>query len=295
MPTLEELRSLESISAANLEDGDYTPMFEASSNRVRPITEAERRKTVAVVADDAPVNETKATLTVNPAGANNSVDYTAVANGTGGEAVSVRYTAPVQASLDVSVAGKAITVACGTKHRMVVTGTLVPDATGDLISAGEVNSHHFWSTDGTINPAAVGAWVMLILQLDGTGVLERWTGGSIDGFWVSSDTGDWPDGLTYVADSALETGTPVVAAALPTAQQVLDAVEASTEATALVTVAANGTVTGAVAAVTAANLAGGVDATTSPAPLIITDDNLYVNTGTFALPVWKEAALSALS
>lgn len=212
-----------------------------------------------------PVNAVRASLTVNPTGTNNSVDYTAVVYGIAGENVSVAYTAPVQTGLDVSVSGDAITVACGTKHRMVVTGTLSPDATGTLVYAGDDNDVKMWSSDGTRdNPPSSGSYTVImsfmIAETLYWKIIHYTDGGEPDGIWISEEYKEFPDGLSYVIHDT-ETGTPTVTAALPTAQQVIDAVEADAEASDLVTPAANGTVTGAVAAVAAAHLSGGVDGT----------------------------------
>ena len=65
-----------------------------------------------------------ATLTVDPAGADNSVLYTAREAGAGGEDISVAYAAPSGASLVVAVVGNAITV--------------TPRLTGSISTAGEV-------------------------------------------------------------------------------------------------------------------------------------------------------------
>lgn len=211
--------------------------------------------------DGVPVNAVRATLTVNPTGTNNSIDYTAVAYGIAGENVSVAYTTPVQAGLDVLVSGDAITVACGTKHRMVVTGTLSPDATGTLVYAGEdVIGNRYWTTDGNLINSPTGVWVSLMWVPESYGAyLTMYEDDLVTGEWTLDTLADWPEG-TYIAINS-ETGTPTVTAALPTAQQVIDTVQANAEASALVTPAANGTVTGAVAAVAAANLSGGVDGT----------------------------------
>lgn len=67
----------------------------------------------------------KATATINPAGANNSVKYTARAGGYEGERVSIRYLdpgAPSQA-LSVSVNDKAITVSLATDGGGAITST----------------------------------------------------------------------------------------------------------------------------------------------------------------------------
>lgn len=217
--------------------------------------------------DGEPVNAVQATLTVNPDGVNNSIDYTAVAYGIAGHNVSVRYTAPAQAELDVSVADNAITVACGTKHRMVITGTLSPDVTGTLVYAGTIvgdnGSLHVWSSTGTIEPEDADPFIRLIGGTTTEGdfcSLERYASVTWDAAWNSTTAAVFPDGLTFEALNE-ETGTPVVTAALPTAQQVIDAVEANAEASALVTVAANGTVTGAVAVIAATYLTCGVDGT----------------------------------
>lgn len=218
-----------------------------------------------------PVYAAAAAATINPTGADNSVTWTAASVGLAGNDISVTYATPAaSAETVVSAVGNDVTVTPGTKARMVVTGTLSPDATGTLVYAGE-DIALSWSSDGAMTAPESGDWVILRLQPDGTGVLEHWTDGSRDGLWISSDTGDWPDGLTYVADDA-ETGTPTVTAGISSAQQVIDA-----SALSFVTQTASGTVTGAVAAVARTVLTGGVDATEGAAgDQMFDDDNRYL-------------------
>lgn len=283
MPTFDDARSLEPITAANLEGGDIDFVFEASSNRVRPVLYSERRKTVAQVAESAPVNAAVATLTVSPAGANNTITYDAVTAGAAANDITIAYTTPVAATLTVSVANQAVTVAAGTKHVMTLTGVTNPVSASVLTYAGEVDGYQTWSSGPTFDTEGV----YLTLSPTGVGSINVYSGGNTVGNWTSSDTGEWPDGLTYVADDA-ETGTPSVAASIPTAAMVVTAVGDSPDAFALVDPTPVDDVTGAVAAYAADNLAGGVDPTAATSPLIFTTTMGYVNVGTVAAPVWNE-------
>ncbi len=223
------------------------------------------------VYDGEPVNAVSAYVTLNPAGADNSIYVEAKVLGVAGNDFTVAITTPVQAAITTSVDGENVVVACGTKHRMVVTGTLDPNAAGTLIYAGQNEGypiHPDFSTDGTNSIPESGNFIRLIPSGSGATTiwaLEMYTDGVITGIWASSTAAAFPNGLTYVADDT-ETGTPVVTAALPTAAQTIAASENT-----LVTLAASGTVTGTIAAVTSTALAHGLDGTPAQLGRLATD------------------------
>lgn len=217
-----------------------------------------------------PVHAVAASAALDPTGADNTVTLTSQSVGLEGNSLRAAMTIPTDATISVSKTGEVVSIAAGSKHRMVVAGTLDPAVSGTLIYAG-FSIANVWSSDGNMTAPASGAWVNLTLQPDGTGVLAHWTDGSRDGFWVSSDTGDWPNGLTYVADDA-ETGTPTVTASAPTAAQVVAAVNSAG-----LDVTASGTGTGTVAAVTTTAFTGGRYATLGSAGDQLFDDtNRYL-------------------
>lgn len=217
-----------------------------------------------------PVHAVAASAALDPTGADNTVTLTSQSVGLEGNSLRAAMTIPTAASISVSKTGDVISIAAGGKHRMVVAGTLVPNAAGELISAGEVNSLPAWSTDGTTDPAAEGAWVM-IAKPTSAWQIRYYLNGEIAGTWTASNAGDWPNGLTYVADDA-ETGTPTVTASAPTAAQVVAAVNSAG-----LDVTASGTGTGTVAAVTSTAFTGGRYATTGSAGDQLFDDtNRYL-------------------
>lgn len=195
-----------------------------------------------------------ATLLVDPAGADNSVLYTAKTAGPGGEAISVAYATPAaQATTTVAVSTNAITVTPGDKARMVVTGTLTSDGStpvtfDPLLYAGISNTKPAFTPDASaINLSGDElAWVNL---------LNQWQirkNGSV--LFLSSDAVATPDLVTTWVAQGSATGTPTITAGISNAAQVIAAVNASSPASALVTASASGPSTGPVAAVAATNL-----------------------------------------
>lgn len=226
-----------------------------------------------------PVHAAAAAATINPTGADNSVTWTAASVGLAGNDISVTYVTPAEsAETLVSAVGNDVTVTPGTKARMVVTGTLSPDATGTLVYAGTIEgdngSLHVWSSTGTIEPGDADPFIRLTGGTTTEGdfcSIERYASATWDAAWNSTTAAVFPDGLTFEALNE-ETGTPTVTAGISSAQQVIDA-----SALSFVTPTASGTVTGAVAAVARTVLTGGVDATEAAAgDQLFDDDNRYL-------------------
>lgn len=80
---------------------------------------------VEIVGAAAPTASAQATLTVNPAGAENGLTFTAVEYGATGNDISIAYVNPGanDAALSVSVSGKAITVSLATGGAGAITST----------------------------------------------------------------------------------------------------------------------------------------------------------------------------
>ena len=248
------------------------------------------------VATGSPVNGVAATLTVDPAGSNNSVLYTAAATGTTGNAISIAYTSPAAGSLTgVSVTGPAISVTPVTNARVTTTGT-----TPALAECGAVNygaGLKVYNSDGQLSYAPPGfgavtgrtAWYS-----DGTAwFVWQWnTAGTVLYAATITSAAATPDLVVGTWTVTTGTGQPVITAATTTAAQVIAAINATPAAAALVIASAYGTVTGPVASFSAANLSGGVTQTPGiPGCMSVDASYLYVvnSAGT-----WKKLALSSL-
>jgi hypothetical protein len=189
-----------------------------------------------------------ATLTTALAGTNNDLVYTERGAGT---KVSITYPTPAaQATTGVSVAGSAITVAPGTKARMLVLvggDELIFVANGEMASGNDGIPRPVWTFGGLPfatamdgeNPkgrlrAHFSGWELSATNLAGSAIVET-PSSTPDVF----DEADWPD-VQFASVSPLTSS----------AAQVKAAVEASTAASALVTVAnaSGNNGTGAVAA-----------------------------------------------
>jgi hypothetical protein len=194
-----------------------------------------------------------ATLLVNPDGTNNSFDVTAQTAGNLGNLLSFQIFSPiVSAATTVSIIGnKQIRVQPGTKARMIITGTLTdgtsPVTFPTLFYAGVNGGLEYWTDTGNVDSFDYSAF----------GIPTDWnlnttigTGAS----WSSGDSYNYPDSAEYTP-SGDATGTPIVTAGISSAAHAIAAVNAATD---IVTAAANGTVTGAVAAYAETFLAGGL-------------------------------------
>ena len=284
MPSLEDARILQPVTAATLDTLDLFYVYGAGVNDPLKLTVPEFRKTLFNVAGEAPVNAAAGVCTLDPTGADNTVTLTL--DTLGATTATGVITTPASAAITFTLAGTVYTIAAGAKHRMVISGTTSPDANQTLIPAGEINGFPAWSTDGS-DTAGVGSWTLLSKSTSYQ--VSHFSSGVLDGSWTATEDDEFPDGLTFEADDT-ETGAPVVTASPPTAAQVVAAVNDAD-----IGVTASGSGSGAVAAKSSTAFTGGVDATTSSSFVIATTTTLYVNVGTYAAPVWKEAALSALS
>lgn len=205
-----------------------------------------------------------ATRLVDPAGADNSVLYTAKAAGAAGELISIEYAAPAtQATTTVAVVGNAITVTPGTKARMVVTGTLTRDGSTPVVTGEMLNYDH--TNDGKpVYNDFVGSYI----NISWSNYDSQWTiflppfiGGAS---WVSIGSPvATPDLVVTWVPVSPATGIPTVTALTSSASNVIRAINnhvlapsenASPEAAALVTASDSGPSTGPVAQVAAAFL-----------------------------------------
>ena len=202
-----------------------------------------------------------ASLIVDPTGADNTVLFAADVAGTGGNAISVAYAAPaVQATTTVAVVGNAITVTPGTKARMTISGPVTFTNT-ELKHGGTINSKPYWKSTGWSEggPNATGA---AAIYYNGT----KWIVFSEGQYSAElTSSASFPDGLTGFTVT-FGSGAPVMVAATTSAAQVITEINGfSAPSASLVNAYAVGTVTGAVAAVTAANLTGGTTGVTPSA------------------------------
>jgi hypothetical protein len=236
-----------------------------------------------------PVHAVAASVALDPTGANNTVTLTADAVGFAGNSLRAVMTVPTSAEIVATKSGDTVSIAAGSKHRMVVTGTLDPDATGTAVYVGLVGDTKVWTTDGTLTPAAEEGWIRVEIEPGELALIRYYFGGSLEGQWISTETGEWPDGLTFQPDGA-ETGDATITTAAPTAAQVVAAVN-----TAALGVTASGAGTGAVAAVTATAFTSGRDATLGSAGDQLFDDtNRYLaatDVGPTSTAGWKTTAL----
>jgi len=200
----------------------------------------------------APVANHAALSVEFPSGA--ILTFTAVATGQDGAAVTVAATTPVAATVTLTAAGSAVSVAAGAKARMIVTGELWDNADNaittpiTLLFAGVANGKPSWSLDGAaFDPnESVPSFP------------ARWWTGSGWMLYIPTATSDWySDGDAGDADfgegsvngpgsfGTIVPQTATVTAATASATQVAAAVNASSS---LVTAAAGGTAGAAVAA-----------------------------------------------
>jgi hypothetical protein len=277
----------------------------------------------------APTNAVVATLTVDPAGANNSMTYTAKRKGAYGNGIHVAYATPLtpSAALSVGVVGKVITVNLatgpGTVQVETATVTAAAGATSNGNLAVTVTSALLVSPaavqvalDTTMDTATkVAAAIAAALTADPVlGALWTFVGNAATIVMTrkaaQAAANDVTEnlaiaaglGVTAAANSA--NSTPGVAsAATSTAAQVKTAIEASAAAAALVTVANAGgdNGTGACAAVADAPMTSGVDGTDGePWECVVYGGWVYINVSddaanTGAVDTWYKHQLTLVT
>jgi hypothetical protein len=246
----------------------------------------------------APTLSAAASATLDPAGADNTILVDAVENGTAGNLISVAITTPVQADLSVSVAGNTITVAAGTKHRMLLTYASGPfSGTFELLYIGLDNSgKRIWIfDDGTTEHIITdttedtpGSFEVLVSSSNGVDEAEAETA---DGYF-------WPDEASGSLVATVGDVAPTIAASTPTALQVDLAIKASTAASALILVDAEAVTSGAgaVAALSAVTLTGGADTTPGIIGSERVDSSFLYKVVAIqdGAPVWRKIAHQAL-
>ena len=218
----------------------------------------------------APVTVTTASATLEPAGENNSILFTAVQAGPAGNDITVTIQEPGNfADIQIVVTGTNIAV---TPPRLVsVSGTLNPDAAVVLKYGGVVGGMDFWTSDGNLNVTILNVYPYQMIvpsEEDGFWTLTYYEDQFTPYNWTSTDVPDLVQDSTGWAASPPATGIPSFAEITATAQEIIDAVNADESASLLVT-AANGSGsdgTGQIAAVTATNLSGGSSTSSVYAP-----------------------------
>ena len=217
--------------------------------------------------DGAPITAATATLTVDPTGTNNSVLFTAAHDGAAYNAISIAYAAPaLQAGTSIALVGSAFTITPSTKDQMVISAITTPtSANRTLLYAGidPVSGSKIWTHDGNQSTVFPAGGAMLYCTGGVWWYLSRSAGSLITDYQATkTSAATWPDTLTAWTVTMGGVGSPTVTAATTTAAQLIAAVNASTAFTnGTVIASAVGTVTGIVAAVSSANLAGGITGT----------------------------------
>lgn len=218
-----------------------------------------------------------ASVTLDPAGADNSIALTAVEAGAAGNDITVEIlSSATQETTDVSVVSDAITVTPGSKARMIVSGTLT-DGTDPVVFpelyAVEGSPEAIWTSDGSASFALSGDWYS-VKSVAAFGAVSTWslrqyTDGALISAWITGSA-PWPPSSGWTPTGAC-TGTPTISDGTSSAAQVIAAINGNGAASALVTASASGASTGAVAAVSATNLSGGSGTALASPPAIQAD------------------------
>lgn len=208
-----------------------------------------------------------ASATLDPTGGSNAVTFTAVSPGEEGNLISVAYASPAAATeATVSVSGGNITVTPASKARMVVSGIVSPAAANGEYAWDGTNFSKagFLFTVGTYGGIpGTTCWI-----LSGEGLVAPT-------YFRSDGYSTYPDGeATWTAVYGGASGTMVVTAGATSAAQVIEAVNADEDASALVVATASGVVTGAVAAVAQTFLSGGGEGSAIVSTASITYDDV---------------------
>jgi hypothetical protein len=193
--------------------------------------------TLTVTGHGLAVTDGAVKATLDPAGANNGIVVTAVSGILSGE-YSVEILAPSALDeIDVSLVGKKFTVSPLSDSRILVTGTISPDATGAMVNAGipeiDGNGIEAYSTDGNQEAPASGRWnrlfwspfdaIRYVSYVDGVYDCE-W--GSLDGGSDSVPTINIWEATNWIAVGT-ETGTPLFGQLDSSAAQVITAMNAT--------------------------------------------------------------------
>lgn len=292
MSNLNDAPDLQTLTASGVTATDLFYVWDTSALVAKTITFTEQRKLTLEVVESAPDNGVAASVTLNPHGDNNTIHITAATAGTAGNSLTAAIeieTGSFALLTNVFLVGNAITIRAGSKYRMLVTGSLSPDLTGEYVST-------YTDTvplSGKGDYAKAGNPLIRIFWNTGD---DKWQIQSLlnaGNYWESSEDVATPDLVTSWTAIGSATGTPTVTASAATAAQVIAAGNAALEETFENGSGSDGS--GAVAAVSLHEFSGGAVGTVSNAPFLVNGSMLYVNVGTVAAPEWKEKELDNLS
>jgi hypothetical protein len=323
------------VTLATDADGDII----STAHEVKLALEADEDAAALVTVAFPMTTAVKAALTTSLTGANNDMVFTARRHGTYGNGITVAYVNPGApgASLSVESSNKAITVNLATAAD--TAATLTTSMTGDdndlvltAVEGGEEGNDITLTlvdpsdTDQELAVTVTGTDISVSLATDSGGTIT--TTGALLKAALEADAdaaalvtvahADGNDGsgvVTALSESALTGGGNGEDTISSTAAQIKTAIEAHADASALVTIANSGSDTGAgaVTAMAAASLTGGVEeaptagsgivtalsetSLANGAALAITSTSAQVNivtvTGCCEMFAWAEVASAA--
>lgn len=157
------------------------------SVQIAPVTSDTRQLMLSAEAE--PVDAVRASLVVNPTGDDNALAFTAVAYGTQGNAISIAYLDPEaeDATLSVSVDGKAITVSLATDETGDITSTAA-----EVLAAIEASEQADELVAVAIHTADTGT------EDDGSGVVTAMAAANLTGGIDASGQGVALPGCLYI-------------------------------------------------------------------------------------------------
>ena len=230
-----------------------------------------------------------ATATLDPAGSNNTILLTADTAGQSEEDISVAIEmVSDDAEISITSVGRDYTVGVGDNHRMVVSGSSFWDGTYILAVVGSGATEWEWTTDGLAR-SAPGSRAAIYGTGDtsasgfDTWSMENSSGANVQNAFVYGpiSPGDPLPAFAYPDDAKWNWSSGTVTDSDAISQDVIDAINADSSLSALVTASASGAATGTTAAVAQTYLSGGWGATAyltlgdpanATAPLTGTDD-----------------------
>lgn len=214
----------------------------------------------------APVAGVKASVTINPAGSDNTIKWTAVTAGKAGNAITVQYLDPAAASqtLYIEVQGKNIVVHLATNGSGSITTTasqIITAVAAHTAASALVTATAVGTTTGVVT-AIAQTWLTLVNnQLRFTAVETGSEGNEVSICYVNPGLPSQSLGLS-VSGKAINVllATDISGNITSTAQEIKDVVELDPNCIALVTVSAagSGNITGVVAGYSQTYLQGGV-------------------------------------
>jgi hypothetical protein len=204
-----------------------------------------------------------AELIISPPPPNDDIVFTADEPGVSGNLISVEVLAPLVTPVtSVDVIANAIVITPGSKARLIVTGSLEnidgPITFPELLYVGPYN-------DGPEYQAASNPLIKAF-RFDGGWIIQY---GGTDTSWTSLEDAATPDLVVTWTPQVYAVGVATVTAAASSAAQVIDKINNSVEASALISVMSLGVATGPVGTTAATFLTGGVDGSSGTPALSI--------------------------